>query len=311
MNEFTDLKSDKELIVRKKVAGFVEKTLRGLGLMLDHDEFKKVIYSEIKPKNDLYELFKDYYDAYYYLISNHKRDFTRELLNKFFYILHAKLPDEAMIVRLVTKNHFNIISDRIDDIIKFHLEAYKEMVEIKEFDRTLISLMFLNYGLLKLNMPTIKVLKRDFEKYLKLRDRYYLDCDKSIFSFIYEIIINNKYQDKSYYKNLKELKVEDLINVLKKDKEFLQSKGIKSLFLFGSFAKGVSRIDSDIDLLFTFNQDKTSIEKENTINFLKEYYFNKFKRFIDFSEISDYLSDEFIKEINVIKTIFMEDKNYE
>ena len=83
------------------------------------------------------------------------------------------------------------------------------------------------------------------------------------------------------------------------------------MFLFGSFAKGVSRIDSDIDLLFTFNQDKTSIEKENTINFLKEYYFNKFKRFIDFSEISDYLSDEFIKKINVIKTIFMEDKNYE
>lgn len=311
MNEFTDLKSGKELIVRKKVAGFVEKTLRGLGLMLDHDEFKKVIYSEIKPKNDLYELFKDYYDAYYYLISNHKRDFTRELLNKFFYILHAKLPDEAMIIRLVTKNHFNIISDRIDDIIKFHLEAYKEMVEIKEFDRTLISLMFLNYGLLKLNMPTIKVLKRDFEKYLKLRDRYYLDGDKSIFSFIYEIIINNKYQDKSYYENLKVLTVEDVINTLREDKDFLQSKGIKSMFLFGSFAKGVSRIDSDIDLLFTFNQDKTSIEKENTINFLKEYYFNKFKRFIDFSEISDYLSDEFIKEINVIKTIFMEDKNYE
>ena len=103
----------------------------------------------------------------------------------------------------------------------------------------------------------------------------------------------------------------DLRNVLKKDKEFLQSKGIKSLFLFGSFAKGVSRIDSDIDLLFTFNQDKTREELENTITFLKEYYFNKFKRYIDFSEISDYLSDEFIKEINVIKTIFTEENNYE
>ncbi len=311
MNEFTELKSGKELIVRKKVSGFIEKALRGLGLMFDHDKFKKIIYGEEEPRGEIEELFKNLYDAYYYLISNHKRSFTKELLNKFFYILHAKLPDEAMIIRLTTNSFLSLRSDKLDDIIKFHLEAYKEMVELSEFDRTMVALMFLNYGLLKLNMPTIKLLKRDVNNYLELRKNYILNGDKSIFSFIYEIIINNKFQDKSYYKNLKELKVEDLINVLKKDKEFLQSKGIKSLFLFGSFAKGVSRIDSDIDLLFTFNQDKTREELENTIAFLKEYYFNKFERYIDFSEISDYLSDEFIKEINVIKTIFTEDKNYE
>ncbi len=304
MNEFTDLKEGKELIVRKRIAHFIEKIFQGQGIFINHDSFKKIVYSEEEPRGELEEKFKDYYDAYYYLISNHKKPFTKELLNKFFYILLGYEVDENLVIKMVNKAFFDIKSDKVDDIILFHLNMYKEMTNLKEFERTAVALMLLNYGLLKLNIPTIKIYKRQIVKYTKLRNNYFEKDDKKVFVYIYELIRTNEYQDKSYYENLTELKLETIISILRSDQKILEEKGIKSLFIFGSFAKGLNRIDSDIDLLFTFNQDKPSLEKEKTITFLKEYYFNKFNRYIDFSETNESLSDEFIKEMNKVITIF-------
>ena len=84
----------------------------------------------------------------------------------------------------------------------------------------------------------------------------------------------------------------------------MKKYGIKTLILFGSYAKGEARIDSDIDLLYTINDDKPTKEKEEIMSFLEEYYFNKFNRFIDFTEVSEYLTDEFIKEMSKIEIIF-------
>lgn len=44
MNEFTNIKNGYELIVRKKISAFIEKTLRSLGYLFSHDTFKKIIY---------------------------------------------------------------------------------------------------------------------------------------------------------------------------------------------------------------------------------------------------------------------------
>ena len=304
MNEFTNVKNGYELIVRKKISAFIEKTLRSLGYLFSHDTFKKIIYSEIEPKGEFEEMCKDYYDAYYYLLSNHKRPFTMDLINRFFYLLKGRKPDEAMTVRMTARAFAYITSSKVEDMIQFHLIMYDEMTDLAEKERTIVSLMLLNYGLLKLNIPTIKVVRSNFEEYIKLRTAYFKDDSEAIYTFMFLVIKENKYQEKSYYQNLKELPLSDLVKELKKDQEFLEKYGIKTLILFGSYAKGEARIDSDIDLLYTINDDKSTKEKEEIMRFLEEHYFNKFHRFIDFTEVSEYLTDEFIKEMSKIEIIF-------
>ncbi len=86
MNEFTNLTSGCELRVRKRMANFIEKLMRAIGYDFDHDSFKKIVYSEDMAKSEIEETIKNYYDAYYYILSNHKHSLTKGILAKFFFI---------------------------------------------------------------------------------------------------------------------------------------------------------------------------------------------------------------------------------
>ena len=92
-----------------------------------------------------------------------------------------------------------------------------------------------------------------------------------------------------------------------KDKEMLMNKySVKTLLIHGSFAKGCERIDSDIDVVVRLNMDLLYEQRINVIKELKEYYTNKFKRFVDIKEANMYLDDTFLKEDNEIKIIINE-----
>ncbi len=50
---------------------------------------------------------------------------------------------------------------------------------------------------------------------------------------------------------------EDIIRLLKTEKEFLRKEyGVINIGLFGSFAKGTQRVDSDIDFLVEFEEPR-------------------------------------------------------
>ena len=66
----------------------------------------------------------------------------------------------------------------------------------------------------------------------------------------------------------------------------------------------IYRLDSDIDLLASFSLDLTSNEINKLVREFEKHYFNKFNRFVDISEISEYLNDEFIKKTHYVKKIF-------
>ena len=94
-------------------------------------------------------------------------------------------------------------------------------------------------------------------------------------------------------------------NVFIADKEKLIEKyHVKNIYLFGSFAKEIERLDSDIDLLVRFNEGNSYERKKEIMEYLNSNYTNVFKRFIDFGEISDEINDGFILENNkLIKII--------
>ena len=79
---------------------------------------------------------------------------------------------------------------------------------------------------------------------------------------------------------------------------------IKELYMFGSFAKGIERIDSDLDFLVKYSLDLNMNEKNKIIKELKNLLIDMFKRFVDLKEITVEINDEFIiKNSLIIKII--------
>ena len=287
METIKQLVKDKELIVRKTTASFLEKIFRYFGHDFRHDIFKKVIYSETSIITQFEEKYKNYYDAYVYLLSNHRNPITKQLLMRFFYLMFGDDFDGYIICKLVNLYFTYGDLSGIELAIKYHMDVYKELKSYGEEDKLIISLMIFNFILLKNNIPSVKFTHKELKKYIEARNLYIQGNRISLYNIIFQILNNEeKFQDIKYYKNLEVINMKDIIDSFKRDEEYLRSQyKIKSILLYGSFASGDDRIDSDIDLLVSFSLDVCSKDKIEYINFIKKHYFNIFNRYIDITEI--------------------------
>ena len=228
MERINELIKGKELIVRKNVASFLEKILQFLGYDFRHDIYKKIVYSEKSIVTPLEEKIKNYYDAYVFLLNNYKNPITKNLLMRFFYIIFGHEFDGYTICKLV--NMFFNYDDLsgIEIAIKYHIDIYKELKNYSLEERLIISLMIFNFMLLRYNIPTIKLTQKEINKYVEARDAYISGNRILIYDVILRLMNNNdKYQDITYYKNLKELSLTDIIDVFNKDKEYLKQESLK------------------------------------------------------------------------------------
>ena len=90
----------------------------------------------------------------------------------------------------------------------------------------------------------------------------------------------------SYLENLIPLATDSIIEGVISNKEFLQTECFaNAVYLYGSFAKGNERTESDIDLAVSFAEDITYLQKEKARLKIKEKLFTVFHRFIDVNEI--------------------------
>ncbi|OQC10540.1 MAG: Nucleotidyltransferase domain protein [Tenericutes bacterium ADurb.Bin087] len=106
---------------------------------------------------------------------------------------------------------------------------------------------------------------------------------KKLLSYIFT---NDNGLPLSYLENLKPISLVDIKAVINQAKKFIQAEcQIKEVYLYGSFARKIERLESDIDLAVIFEEDMSFKEKEEIHKALKEYLFDKFKRFVDVLEI--------------------------
>lgn len=296
---------NKELIVRKHISGFLEKLLLMFNSEFDHDRYKKVIYGEDKYNGKFEENIKSYYDAYVYLLSNHKNPLTNKILSRFFYLFLGREMDNYILIRITSKLFEYIDLPSFEGAVDFHMYVYSQLLELNEEERTIVSLMLFNYVLLKKDIPTINIFQTDYMEYRRERDNYLIGDKTKLYEVLLKIIKDNEFQEKSYYKNLSDLTLEEIYKSIYFDKDELKQKyKIKGISIFGSFAKGLERFDSDIDLLISFSLDLTAEEKSNFINEIRNHYQKTFKRLIDITELSEYLNDDFINRITYVKKIF-------
>lgn len=293
---------NKELLVRKKIVSFIEKTIRYFGNDIRHDIFKSVVYGEVGAATKSEEILKNYYDAYMYLLNNCKMVLSQDLLRKFFFILTGEVADEAFLIRISSKAFHSLDMPLIKKLVNMPMYIYEELNNYDECERTMAALMFFNYYLVKAGIPTIPFLRADLQKYIELRNNKDVEAMEK---FILDIIENAKFQEKEYYDKLRDIDAIDIQEVFLKEKDVLTNNyGVNHVYIYGSFAKGTQRIDSDIDVVFDFSYDLTYQEKLDIISILSQHYFKVFDRYIDIHESGTYVNDSLIKEISKYIKIF-------
>ena len=301
MEKYEEITTGKELIVRKKIATFIENFFKYLKCDFRHDTFKKIVYSETMYVTKNEEKMKNLFDAYVYLLNNYQNPFSENILKRFFYLIYEKEMDKDLLIRLTNLFFECEGMPPFEKAVHFNLEAYKNMVEIEENDRLVISLMFYNLALVKGQIPTVVFYDKKIHEYVKLRDS---GTEEEMMKFLLEHLLSSKFQDKTFYENLELRSFSEVFNTIKKDQKILEKQGIKHLYIFGSYAKNSERVDSDIDLLVSMNDDLSYDQKREILNSLQDLYFKKLRHFVDFVEIGNYLSNQTIKDLAKINKVF-------
>ena len=285
-----------ELVLRKTTTQFIEKIFDFYDMHVNHDIFKKLVSNELATTNKLEFKIKRYYETYIFLLNNSKEDLNRELFNSFYYLLKQETPNESITNKIVTEYFYINDCSAIEKAIKLHNIIKQCLVFSDDLDKTIIPLMFINYELVKNNIPSIRFNQKDLEKYITLNK------SEEYFIFLYDIITNYRHYPKNYFK---EISLEDIYTTLKNDELLLKEKyNVKHLLIHGSFAKNDQKNDSDIDLLICFNDGQSFDTKTRYIDEIKIYYTNLFKRFVDIEEVSYFICDEVINKIKRIVKVF-------
>lgn len=296
---------NKELIVRKRMSAFIEKALRFCGHDFRHDDYKKIIYGETGCKTDLEYMFKSMYDAYTYLLSNAQSPLTTDMLKRFFYLLEGKECDEAFLIRVTSKMFYMNDMPALEKAVDFHMYVYTELCWMNDDYRLIVPLMFFNYALVKSGVPTLRFISPTLSKYERCRDLYLSGDTMPMHQLMLDQLSEAKFQDRDFYQKLKPLATKEICDRIHDDRELLHNRyGIESIALFGSFSKELQRLDSDIDLLIVYSQDISYEKKIQLSDDLASYYFNVFNRYIDITEISEYVKDWIINETSNYTKIF-------
>lgn len=270
-----------EILVRKQNVKFIYNLFKKLNIPIEHEHFKQIVYDEIMCKSTLDKYMKNVYSAYTYLLLSMKTMFDSTLISKYYYIMFKKEIDDELALKVVTAFYKPYNNDNIERSISFLHQLLYLFRELKEEEKYIISLSLFNYSLI-------------YHGYKELTDIDLKEYTKE--ELILKLEKENR-QEKSYYKELTDLSKKEIIQVLKKDEEYLRKNNIETLILFGSFTREEQRIDSDIDLLVTFSDGISYIDKCNIIQRMKEEYKSKFKRYVDITELTNLVLDNYVKEL--------------
>src|SRR4030042_3538000 len=87
---------------------------------------------------------------------------------------------------------------------------------------------------------------------------------------------------------------------LRKSRRQLLSYGVRSIGLFGSFARGQARPESDVDLLVEFDPDKKTFDNFIDTCFLLEELFGRKVELVTKESLSIYISPYILREVHYV-----------
>ena len=97
---------------------------------------------------------------------------------------------------------------------------------------------------------------------------------------------------------------DEIYTTIKGQEAYLKEEyKVEEVVLYGSFVKGINRLDSDIDLLVKVSENMTYETKKKNIDNMKIYLTNLFNRFVDIAELGSIMSDSLLIELTEYKKI--------
>ena len=93
---------------------------------------------------------------------------------------------------------------------------------------------------------------------------------------------------------------DDIVNSIRKSRLKLLSYGVRSIGLFGSFARGQGRPESDVDLLVEFAPDKKTFDNFIDACFLLEDLFGRKVELVTKESLSSYISSYVLREVEYV-----------
>mgnify|MGYP000471628457 CR=1 FL=1 len=93
---------------------------------------------------------------------------------------------------------------------------------------------------------------------------------------------------------------EDILSVIKKSQDKIESFGVKRLGLFGSFARKEQTLESDIDLLVEFEEGKKNFDNFIHLAFLLEDLLGHRIELVTPESLNSYIKPRIIKEVEYV-----------
>ncbi len=270
-----------ELMYRKTILKSVYRFSKLFDEIMNYEEYKQIILNNQSSDFKYISYIKGVNECYNYILRQATNEFDIENIKTMHKLLFQKEILNEKVEKLKEAYKVN------NTLVGNANNLFNEIKDYCTYDRYALAYVLLNYLI-----------------YLE-RKRFY-NISNMFCIYFYQMVNENDYSKleeeleieykksltpvESYYDHLEEIKQQEIIDFLFKNKEEINERfQIEHLYLYGSFIKNTQRIDSDIDLAGEFSIHLTYVEKYELVVMFKNYVLSHFKRYGDFMEFSEEL----------------------
>ncbi|MBM3133363.1 MAG: nucleotidyltransferase family protein [Chloroflexi bacterium] len=93
---------------------------------------------------------------------------------------------------------------------------------------------------------------------------------------------------------------QDVVGLLRQNRASIESLGVKRLGMFGSFARGEQRTESDVDFLVEFKRGQKSFDNFMQLSFLLEDILQRRVELVTSEALSPYIGPHILKEVEYV-----------
>lgn len=278
----------------KEIPSFITKISNHIGYQVQIFQVKDMYNGDYECFSSEEDRVKSYLDCYIFLLNNVPNVICKSIVEKAIFIMSQKRVNKSKLEEVISE-FISIKEERnIKKIINISFNLSSLIRNNK--DKYIFRLMIMNYLLLHYHYKAIKYYRGDFQildQYLK---EYSNGNKENLENYIINKEVESKELSEDYYKNLKEVTLEEIVEFIKiNQEEFIKKYRIDSLAIFGSFAKGKERLDSDIDIMIRFEDFVPLLKRNQYVKEIEDKLFNKFNRFSDIHVENEIMSEQEIK----------------
>lgn len=271
---------------------FIEFISKLLGKKLPHERFKLISTDNYKAESKNELEIKKIADSYAYLLNNINQSLTTNIIKNSYYILTEKLLEDEIV-----QNILKVFYQNYDEGPHF-LAALIHFAVLENIKENKIEFAFMLS-----NLIMYKKKRKPFIPFEVMYDSYFKAIREKDINKLMRVFASMEAYDRGVKENIN-LKAEDILKTIKEIKEILKAKyKVKKLYLYGSFAKEMTNINSDLDFLIIYEDNIFNFERLRLNEKLREYLANKLQIHIDLIDFTHALTNLDICEMENIITL--------